>query len=163
MKILLLGDAEHAVGTIFPEDAQYSQDLKDGPFNIIYADMVLQHMFQDEAVDTMKLWRDHLVSNGELWVTVPSLEWAARELVFEDQPSQASLISIYGTRDKPNKVGFVLVWLRAAMENAGFITKKALQEKYIVSINGKDYPNVLNLAIGMRYDAPASDPAAAID
>lgn len=164
MKVLLSGDAEHARGTIFPEDAEYftsyAQAQDAAPLDAIYLGHDLQKSDRKYVVDVLKDYRDLLREYGELYVTVPSLEWTARELLQVDEPSLAAYHNLYGTEEEPHRSGFVLLWLRVAMQEAGFMVRHATQELYKMTAGDKVYPNVQNLVIGARYDP---DPGTALD
>ena len=69
-----------------------------------------------------------LVEDGQCHILVPSLEWAAAQLVSE-QPSPATMFHIYGAqwdRWQEHKTGFTMPSLRSVLNRAGFFIGKAV-------------------------------------
>jgi len=107
---------------------------------MVFAHNALQRASNFAAVDILKSWYHVLKPNGELHVFVPSMEWAAREILSED-PSPLTLIQLYGTQQNEDNFwlsGHTLRRLRIDMEEAGFTVEAAKVGYYVMSVNGKD-------------------------
>lgn len=153
MKVLVKGDWSQAK-IIFPKDADFiTGDLGHiPPYDAAFLGHYLPTFKQHECVVYLKEIYPMLKNMGEIWVTVPSLEWAAREIVTKDNPSIITPFMIYGTEEEPYRCGFTLFWLRVVVQGAGFIVRKAVQEVYKIGVDDEKFDAVQNLVIGMKYD-----------
>jgi hypothetical protein len=101
---------------------------------------------------------------GEVWIIVPSLEWAANEII-NQRNSLAVQATIFGGQLDPfdaHLCGFDLANLRRQVEICGLIVRKAYQSPFSFTLNGKEYGSLQNIVIGARYDG-LNDPANAIE
>jgi hypothetical protein len=156
MKVLVKGDWSQA-HTIFPQDSVFDDIGKNPPYDAAFLGHCLQMLNLSEVVPYLKEVADLLGELAEVWVTVPSLEWAAREIVTKDEPSVVIPLALYGPTSDPHRCGFTLMWLRVAMEGAGFTTRKAVQEAYQLNIDGiGEYMAVQNSVIGMKRNVESS-------
>ena len=156
MKVLVKGDWSQA-STLFPQDSVFDDTGENPPYDAAFLGHYLQTLNLSDVVPYLKELALLLDVGNEIWVTVPSLEWAAREIVTKDEPSVIIPLLIYGAVSDPHHCGFTMMWLRVALENAGFTTRKAVQEGYQLNIDGiGEYMAVQNLVIGMKYDVESS-------
>jgi ubiquinone/menaquinone biosynthesis C-methylase UbiE len=92
-----------------------------GKLDGLMASHVLEHFSYWSTEDVLKGWVRCLKPGGELHILVPSLEWAAREVLSEN-PSPAVYAQLYAGQVNQWDVhltGFTMRKLRKLMENVG--------------------------------------------
>ena len=139
-------DVVHDITKPFPEDLHNT-------FDAIYCSHVLEHIPRAEVINTLKNLVAPLKPGGELWVIVPAMEWAARELL-KDTPSPVVVPFIYGGQSNEwqyHKCGFTLNLLRQLFVLAGFVPRQAYQSPFTITSGDKDFPALQNIVIGMKY------------
>ncbi len=132
-------------------------------FDLVLASHVLEHVDRYKVVDTFRNVISAVKNLGEVWILVPSLEWAANEVINQRDGVQVQL-SVFGGQKNPwdfHRCGFTLASLRQMVEICGLIVKKAYQSPFKVWSGETQYDAIQNIVIGARYDVP-SDPAEAI-
>lgn len=136
-----------------------------GQFDIVYCSHVLEHIDRVKVIPTIRNLTQALANLGELWVLVPSLDWAASEIV-QGRSAGAILALLYGSQDTPfqyHRVGFTLRDLRVLMEAMGLVMRKAYQSPFTVVIDETRYTCIQNVCIAARYDGFAPNvPAEAV-
>lgn len=128
------------------------EELK-GSYDIVYASHVLEHIDRESVHITIKNLVDALAPMGELWITVPSLEWAARELLANHDGVHVQLM-IFGGQNNHldyHRCGFTLRSLRKMMELNDLIVRKAYQAPFQISYGDKFFDCVQNIVIGLKY------------
>ena len=139
MKLYCLGkDAVNMAGTIFPNDTVVEGDLFDlfeqerngqkiDRHNKIFTTDLVR--FGRAAVLTaIKALHNALTRKGELYLTVPSIEWAFEEIMVKDQPSPLVWDAIYGRQRSEGELhlcGFTLADLRSILVSNGFVVLDA--------------------------------------
>ncbi len=139
MRVLVLGNVNLSKGR-FPEGAEiaYAMTPTVGKWDVIFLSQWIQQFPREQVVVELRKIKELLANErSELFVTAPALEWVAAELLHNDDFSMPPYLSLYGTRDEPYKSGFKMAWLRMALEQAGFVVRKAVQEMYTL-IGPKD-------------------------
>ena len=124
--------------------------LLEGEFDVVIATHSLQTVERENIPDTVSRLATFTKPGGEVWITVPSLEWALMQIK-SDNPSPAFHFVMYGTAGTPTRSGFAMVWLRQLMEQAGLITRRAVQE--IVELqdaSGGKLPVLQNTVVGLK-------------
>lgn len=140
-------DVLHDITKPFPPELH-------GQFDAIYCSHVLEHIPRAQVIGTVMNMLAPLRVGGELWVIVPSLEWAAREIL-KDQPSSVMIPHIFGSQSNEwqyHRCGFTLNLLRQIFELAGFVPRQAYQAPFIITSSGKDFPSLQNIVVGMKYE-----------
>ncbi len=128
MKILIVGEEPGAnLDGMDVTRVQQGDVLPGGPFDQIFLTGALERSPREQVVDLLKVYRLLLAELGELHVRVPSLEWAAKEIAVNDQPSRLAYHWLYGTQEAPHRCGFTLLWLRLALLNAGYNVRQCTQ------------------------------------
>ena len=165
MKVLTLGSDTQAK-EMLPPDTEFDKAYrpeKHGYYDIIFLGHYLQFKDRKEVGPFLRNLRDCLVEDGELWVSVPSLEYAALQILKDDSPSFDAFTAIYGDDNHPHKCGFRLLELRLVVMNAGYEIRRAIQEAYKISMTTKDGTQEMlsmqNLVIAAKHDG---NPAEAI-
>ena len=163
MKVLPLGSDTQAK-EIFPPDTEFDKAYHPGKknyYNIIFLGHFLQFKDRREISPFLKQLRESLVEDGELWVTVPSLEYAALQILKDDNPSFDAFTALYGDDANPHKCGFRLLELRLVVTNAGYEVRRAVQEGYKIGMITKDGTQEMlsmqNLVIAARHDGKAEE------
>jgi len=129
-------------------------------YDIIAAVNSLQCVKANEVPATIQKMASLLNLKGELWVAVPSFEWAAAQ-VNAVAPDPMIHLMVCGSDNAPHRAIFTLQWLRLLMEQTHLTTQRAMPEQYQIPI-GKEKVNVVrNMVIGKKYDE--FDAASAID
>ena len=150
-------DIVHDITEPFPEELR-------NQFDIVYVSHVLEHIDRQKVINTFRNCTGALKNMGEIWAVVPSLEWAANEIINRREGIHVQG-ALYGGQDHPldyHRVGFTLAALRQMIELCGLIVRKAYQSPFMTIFDGKEYQCLQNVVIGLRYDM-ANDPAAAIE
>ena len=122
MKALVLGDKSQANIFFREQDVEY---VNEGPFDAILLASHLQIVQRQNVSTVIQALYDELVDGGRMIITVPSLEWACRQVCVENDIPIEAYISIYGLEKEPYLCGFTMLWLRRALEEAGFIILEA--------------------------------------
>jgi hypothetical protein len=105
-----------------------------------------------------------LKNMGEVWVLVPSMEWACAEIL-SMRHTLAVEAHIFGGQRGPwdfHKTGFTMRMLRILLESQGLLIKKAFQSQYVIEFEKEPFVAIQNIAVGARYDG-FTNPALAID
>lgn len=150
-------DVLHDITEPLPEELRSS-------FDIVYVSHILEHIDRMKVIDTFRNISGAVRNMGEVWVVVPSLEWAANEIINRREGIHVQGV-LYGGQDHPldyHRVGFTLASLRQMVELCGLIVRKSYQSPFTTIFDNKSYQCLQNVVIGMRYDL-ANDPAAAIE
>jgi len=110
-----------------------------GKFDLLFASHVLEHFPWFETHNILTEWRKALKIGGFLHVLVPSLEWAA-EQIMSGHPSKAINGHLYAgsqTQWDVHKAGFTLPILRAHFEHARFAVAMAESGPYPIAIGSE--------------------------
>lgn len=131
-----------------------------GKFDIVYLSHVLEHLPYKQVLPTLtNLFKALKPEIGEMWVIVPALEWAAKEIA-KDNPSPVLMGFLYGSQSNEyqyHKAGFTLNQLRYLMEAAGMYTRRAYQSAFTITNSSpdgtvKEYPSTQNIVVGLRSE-----------
>lgn len=114
-------------------DARYlSRELQGRKFDVIFASHVLEHVPWWECDRVLADWVSCINEGGSLHIVVPSLEWAARQILSE-KPSRALIPHLYAgvtTAWDVHVNGFTMRFLRVTMEKAGLAVARAATAEY---------------------------------
>lgn len=153
-------DIDKGLGVDFVHDLRkpLPKDLCD-KFDLVVMSHVLEHMALAEVEPVLRNLQKALIpGKGELMVIVPSLEWAAKEIA-KDIPSPVLLSHLYGNQSNDHqfhKSGFTLYLLRAMMEKVGYVTRRAYQEPFLITVdNGEEvlgFKSFQNIVVGLRSE-----------
>lgn len=132
-------------------------------FDLVLADHVLEHVERNKVVDTFRNVISAVKNHGEVWILVPSLEWAANEVINKRDGVhvQAMLFGSQVNSLQTHRCAFTLASLRQMVEICGLIIRKAYQSPFTAVVNGREFGCIQNIVIGARYDG-LNDPAEAI-
>lgn len=147
-------DILHDIREPLPEDLY-------GKFDILYISHVLEHIDRGAVIKTFRQLVMAVRNFGEVWVVVPSLEWAANEIINRREGLHVQM-NIFGGQLHPwdtHKCGFTLLALRQLMELCGLIIRRAYQSPFVILAEGKRFGSLQNVVVGVRY---SGDPAEAI-
>jgi hypothetical protein len=159
MKVLTLGSDTQAKET-FPADTEFDKALHPGKknyYDAVFLGHYLQTKDRKEVPEILKNIYPILKEDGELWATVPSLEFAALQILKDDNPNFTYFTALWGADDQPNKCGFRLLDLRMVVTNTGYLVRRAIQEAYQESINGQPMLTMQNLVIAVKHAGAAED------
>lgn len=128
-------------------------------FDMVFLSHVLEHLPFRQVTPVLKNLMEALKpGTGEIWVIVPALEWAAKEIA-KDKPSPVLIWFLYGSQDNDyqfHKCGFTLYQLRAMMEYAGYVTRQAYQTQFALQFEHegelKALPALQNIVVGLRSE-----------
>lgn len=138
-KILTLDVDEKQNPDIVADAAEMPVELY-GKLDGLLASHVLEHFSYWKTEAILKGWIDCLKPGGEIHVLVPSLEWAARE-VLSDNPSPAVYAQLFAGQVNfwdVHLTGFTMRKLRSLFEKAGIAVDTARTGIYHVRVAG--YP-----------------------
>lgn len=134
-KILTLDVDEKLKPSIVADAADMPPELY-GKLDGLLASHVLEHFSYWKTDDVLANWVRCLKDGGELHILVPSLEWAARE-VLSEQPSPAVYAQLYAGQVNQWDVhltGFTMRKLRQLFEKSGLATHTARTGVYHVRV-----------------------------
>lgn len=134
-KIITLDIDKKQNPDIVADAANMPQMLK-GQLDGLLASHVLEHFSYWKTEEVLKGWVDCLKDGGELHILVPSLEWAARE-VLSEKPSPAVYAQLFAGQVNEWDVhltGFTMRKLRQLMDRVGIKTQVARTGVYHVRV-----------------------------
>lgn len=135
-----------------------------GAFDIVYVSHVLEHIDRLKVIEAFRNATKAMKNLGEIWVLVPSMEWAANEIINRREGVHVQA-NLFGGQRSPfdyHRCGFTLSALRQLAELSGLIIRKAYQSPFTVSFDNKEYVSLQNVVIAIRFDQ-ANDPSMAIE
>jgi len=137
-------------------DARFLPDVigEKNTYDIIFASHVLEHIPWWDLDRTLKTWVDCLNPGGSLHVVVPSLEWAAKQILSEN-PSKALLPHLYSDMTTPWNIhvsGFTMRFLRVKLEKAGLAVAMARTGDYTLYVMDEPYEAEQHYAAGFKLD-----------
>jgi SAM-dependent methyltransferase len=159
VKVLTLGSDTQAK-ELFPADTEFSNYAdreKKNYYDAVFLGHHLQTLDRKEVPQLLKELYPVLKEDGELYVSVPSLEFAALQILKDDNPNFSYFTALWGGDDNPHKCGFRLLDLRLIVQNTGYLVRRAIQEAYQESINGQPVLTMQNLVIAVKHAGNAED------
>lgn len=118
----------------------------------LLASHVLEHFSYWKTSAVLAGWVRCLKEGGELHILVPSLEWAARE-VLSEHPSPAVYAQLYAGQVNEwdeHLTGFTMRKLRWFMENAGISVNIARTGVYHLRVGDKEYEALQHYISGVK-------------
>lgn len=138
-------DLVHDITKPFPEEMH-------GAYDIVLMSHVLEHIRYRYVAVALTNVVAALKHGGELWVLVPSMEWAAGQII--EKHETAGLIgTIWGGQADPydfHYCGFTRNSLVRAMQLVGCENVGVREEPITVVIDGKEYPSMQLTAMGRK-------------
>jgi predicted SAM-dependent methyltransferase len=150
-------DIVHDIANPLPEEMN-------GQYDIVYISHVLEHVDRARVIEAFRNVIGAVRNMGEVWVVVPSMEWAANEIINKREGIHVQM-NIFGAQHSPfdvHRTGFTLISLRQVVELCGLIVRRAYQSPFTIEFEGRQYNSLQNVVIGARYDE-LNDPANAIE
>jgi len=142
----------------FDLESQEFLDWKVQPFDNIVMSHVLEHLDIQKVPNILnKLWKlvryyDHATEQGQVLIKVPSMEWAAKEIVNE-KANPVVMFHIYGAQFNQFQIhrwGYTMPSLRAFMRGAGFTEFQAGVSQYQIYLGDQPFPAIENVVIGIK-------------
>ena len=150
MRVLAIGDPTQR-SMYFTDDTEF---VNEEPFEAALLASVLQTLPRNKVQEALENIYNLLPDGGRIIVTVPSLEWACRNVVTQNDISLAAYIAIYGVEGEPHLTGFTLLWLRRSLEEAGFIVVEARSEGFKMQFKmgalKTEEPASQHIAVGIK-------------
>jgi len=161
MKVLALGDQVQAMARFgaAARGGEIDATPNGGLYDVVFLGHSLQRVPRGAVAAEITDKAQYLRTGGELWVTVPSLEWAGKMVATKEEPDFAVYYSLYGLDNEPHSCGFTLYWLRIAVEAAGLFVTQAHAEPYILGINNQPLRAFQNVVVALK----CSDTTASVD
>jgi predicted SAM-dependent methyltransferase len=139
MRILAVGaGADQVAKQLYGDAVVDFTPLKPGKKQINYDVLVSYHALNKvsfrEAQRVLNSWVECLKKDGEFQLFVPSMEWAAEQILSEN-PSSATLMHLFGTQvDQSNfsVSGYTMRMLRNMCEKAGLSITHAKAGEYTI-------------------------------
>jgi len=127
MKVLALGNnAKEFANSLWPEADVYQNAKGDRDFDAVLSYLNLQTVHYANAMLTVKQWADCLRQDGELTIMVPSLEWAAVQILSKEK-SPVIMQHLFGDN---HRSGYTLMDLRAICSMCGIAVTHAATGLY---------------------------------
>jgi hypothetical protein len=138
-KVLAIGqDAQDLARELYGQSEIDTTTLtpgkKRGDYDAILSYMALPRVPFREVERVAKSWVDALRVGGELVLLVPSLEWAAVQIL-SPNPNPALIIHLFGEQTSPQKFNasaFTLMDLRALCSRIGIAVTHASTGEYMI-------------------------------
>lgn len=123
-----------------------------GLFDVVFMSHVLEHIERQHLRTTLENCYNLLQKNGELWLYVPSLEWACKEILAGRETIVIQGALYGGQKDQwdLHKAAYTLPALRALVNDFCFTVRKAGLGQYLSIVNGKTYTCYQNLVVGVK-------------
>lgn len=149
-------DILHDITQPLPEELR-------GQFDLVVAAHVLEHIPRQRVVETFRHVISGVKNHGEVWILVPSLEWAANEIINKRDGMHAQLAIFGGQKNEFDfhHCGFTLASLRQMVEICGLVVRKAYQSPFTLIMGDTEQTSIQNVVIGARFDV-VEDPAEAL-
>jgi predicted SAM-dependent methyltransferase len=138
---LITIDANPEAKATYQIDARTAPEELYGQFDHILASHVLEHFPWHQTTTVLKEWGKMLAPGGDLNIVVPSLEWAARQILSE-HPSPATIPHLYAgvvNAWDVHLAGFTMRHLRVIMESSGYRVTLARSGPYTIMAKGSPY------------------------
>lgn len=145
-------DVDKTYNPTYLHDAATMPEELHGVFDVVFASHVLEHFPWYQSLDVLREWRKALKVGGHLHVFVPSLEWAAEQILSE-KPSKAIYGHLYAgsiSQWDVHKAGFTLRGLRALFEHTPLSVVMAGSGPYPIRILGEIMRAEQHYVIGVR-------------
>lgn len=154
-KVLTLDIDKNQNPDIIADAASMPQVLK-GKLDGLLASHVLEHFSYWATESVLQGWVDCLKVGGEIHILVPSLEWAARE-VLSERPSPAVYAQLFAGQVNQWDVhltGFTMRKLRFLMEKCGIAVDTARTGIYHIRVAGheNEYEALQHYVSGIKGD-----------
>ena len=142
MRVLAIGEnAKDFAQEIFPEaeidTAPLLPGKKRGEYDSLLSYLALPRVPYRDIMRTVRAWVDALKPGGELTLMVPSLEWAAVQILSPER-SPALAVHLYGdqgARDRQHASGFTMLDLRSLCSMVGIAVTHASTGEYMIGEN----------------------------
>ena len=137
---------------IFDITKPLPEELK-GQFDIVYCSHMMEHIDRNKVFTAM----DNLISAakdmGEIWVIVPSMEWAANEILRgrDGIHIQGHIFGGQSNEWEYHRSGFTLSALRFLFESRKILVRKAYQAPFTLGYENQEFQCVQNVVIGLKY------------
>jgi hypothetical protein len=147
MRILAIGNgAKELALQLWPEAIVDTKAAKNFRYDQVISVNELQ---KNPYRKTANILKDLFgMTNGELHVFVPSLEWAA-EQILSPTPSPVTLLQLFG-EDGINKCGFSVNDLRAKFDEAGIPVSQARIGEQVMVAGEENYITQVIYMVGYR-------------
>jgi hypothetical protein len=127
VKVLAIGEnAKEFAKDVFPDDDVHTKSRGAKDFDAVLSYMCLQTVEASSAMNTVKAWVASLKDGGEFTMLVPSLEWAAVQILSKEK-SPVIMAHLFG---KDNRSGYTMIDLRALCSMAGIAVTHAATGTY---------------------------------
>ena len=137
---------------IFDITKPLPEELK-GQFDIVYCSHMMEHIDRNKVFAAM----DNLIAAakdmGEIWVIVPSMEWAANEILRgrDGIHIQGHIFGGQSNEWEYHRSGFTLSALRFLFESRKILVRKAYQAPFTLGYENREFQCVQNVVIGLKY------------
>ena len=137
---------------IFDITKPLPEELK-GQFDIVYCSHMMEHIDRNKVFAAM----DNLIAAakdmGEIWVIVPSMEWAASEILRgrDGIHIQGHIFGGQSNEWEYHRSGFTLSALRFLFESRKILVRKAYQAPFTLGYENREFQCVQNVVIGLKY------------
>jgi hypothetical protein len=143
MKVLAIGEnAKDFAQEIFPEAEVDATPLLPGKkrrtdYDSVLSYLALPRVPYRDVMRTVKVWVEALKPGGELTLMVPSLEWAAVQILSPER-SPALIVHLFGeqgSRERFHTSGFTMLDLRSLCSMCGIAVTHASTGEYMIGEN----------------------------
>ena len=129
-----------------------------GKFDVVFMSHVLEPIPRLPVGPTLQNGAAVLQRQGKLYVITPSLEWAARRIVRDEDLHVSVLASVFGSQDSPwqfHQCGFTMMLLRQAVRMAGMQDMEAYQSSYTIDMESGPVKAQQNIVVGWKVSEDA--------
>jgi predicted SAM-dependent methyltransferase len=122
-------------------------------FDTVFMSHVIEHIPRLSVVPVLRNVAQVLNKQGKMYVITPSLEWAARQIVTDEDLHVSVLASIFGSQDDQwqfHQCGFTIMLLRQAVRMAGMQDMEAYQSSYTINMESGPIKAQQNIVVGWK-------------
>jgi hypothetical protein len=149
-KTIWSNSQEAQVRARFPEFEHKTENPPEGLYDVIWLDNLIQQAKRGQVAQMLHYFFDHLAPGGEIYINVPSIEWATQKIAGSNDPPLSAYIAIYGSSEEPNLCGLTVHWLRALSESVGLRTLAVYSEHVKIRLEEGETDSMQNIYIGAR-------------
>jgi len=147
-------DVDESAGADLIQDiTQPVPDYLHNKFDIVWASHVLEHISRNDLRQAVQNMYDMLKPGGELWVWVPCMEYACREILAGRDTSAVQALVFGGQKNEYDfhRTGYTLDALTVLVSKFNMEIKQAGVGQFAISTAGKEDQLVeQNVVVGVK-------------
>ena len=122
-------------------------------YDTVFMSHVIEHIPRLEVVPAIRNAAEVLKVGGKIYIITPSLEWAARKILEEENLHVSVLASLFGSQENEwsfHRCGFTMMLLRQAVRMAGLHDMEAYQGSFGIEMDSGIIKAQQNIVVGWK-------------